>query len=161
MNSDKPDPARVRPATTVAQRRVLVADDDSDLAHSMVTILRAEGFDAQYVYTGLDAVTMTRRWQPQVVLLDLTMSQGSGWEVASTLRSGLAPDCLLIAHSALDAPEDIERCIEAGFDAHFAKPCDIDSLLQVLRGYYSIGDAWRQSAAQEGGRLKTFPATPR
>src|ERR1700744_1116541 len=138
MNSSKPETGRPgrtvspddgRPASAVA-RRVLVADDNTDLAHSMVMILRAEGFDAQYAYTGLDAVMMTRRWQPQVVVLDLTMSQGTGWEVASALRSGLAPDCLLIAHSALDATEDIERCIEAGFEAHFAKPCDTDSLLQ-------------------------------
>jgi CheY-like chemotaxis protein len=170
MNPNKPDSAHAsrqasrdgaRPTTTVVQRRVLVADDNTDLAHSMVMILRAEGFEAQYAYTGLDAVMMTRRWQPQVVLLDLTMPQGTGWEVASALRSGLAPDCLLIAHSALDAPKDIERCIEVGFDAHFAKPCDIDSLLQVLRRYYSVGDAWRQTAPYGGGRLKTFPASPR
>jgi CheY-like chemotaxis protein len=170
MNSNTPEaghagrqalPDGARPAASAAARRVLVADDDIDLAHSMVTILRAEGFDTQYAYTGLDAVMMTRRWQPQVVLLDLSMPQGTGWEVASALRSGLAPDCLLIAHSALHAPEDIERCIEVGFDAHFAKPCDIDVLLQLLWRYYSVGDAWRQTAPFGGGKLVTFPASAR
>ena len=151
----------VRADTGATTRRVLVADDNTDLAHSMVMILRVEGYNAQYAFTGLDAVLMTRRWQPQVILLDLTMPQGNGWEVANALRSGLAPECLLIAHSALDAPEDIARCTKSGFDAHFAKPCDLDALLHLLRCYYTVGAAWRQTAPYGGDRMSIFPSRPR
>lgn len=155
-----PDGVHPEPGTTT--RRVLVADDNTELAHSMVMILRVEGFNAQYAFTGLDAVLMTRRWQPQVILLDLTMPQGNGWEVASALRSGLAPECLLIAHSALDAPEDIDRCTQSGFDAHFTKPCDLDALLLLLQCYYTVGAAWRHTAPYGGGgRINTFPSQPR
>ncbi|WP_158601998.1 response regulator [Pararobbsia silviterrae] len=131
---------------TASHRRVLVVDDDVELARSMVTILEVEGFSARHVSTGLDAVLMTRRWQPQVVLLDLSMPQGNGWEVASVLRDGLAPDCFLIAHSALlHEPADIVRCRESGFDACMPKPCDIDALLTMLEDFFGPGTMFRDA----------------
>ena len=139
-------PASLPVMQTASERRVLVVDDNSDLARSMVTILEVEGFSARCVSTGLDAVLTTRRWQPQVILLDLSMPQGNGWEVASVLRDGLAPECFLIAHSALlHDPADIARCRTAGFDACMPKPCDIDALLTMLEDYFGSGSMFRSS----------------
>ncbi|WP_413196298.1 response regulator [Pararobbsia alpina] len=137
-------PAGMPVLQTASQRRVLVVDDNTELGRSMVTILEVEGFSARHVATGLDAVLMTRRWQPQVIVLDLSMPQGNGWEVASVLRDGLAPDCFLIAHSALlHEPADIERCRQAGFDACMPKPCDIDALLSMLEDFFGTGSMFR------------------
>jgi len=70
--------------------------------------------------------------QPNVVLCDIGLPGMSGYEVAQALRATAAEGMQLIAVSGYAQPEDVKRAIEAGFDAHVAKPCAPEQIEELL-----------------------------
>jgi CheY-like chemotaxis protein len=73
---------------------------------------------------------------PDVVLLDIGLPDTDGYEVARRLR-GL-PGCTaitLVALTGYGQPEDRERALAAGFEAHLVKPVDLAALAQMLAIY--------------------------
>jgi CheY-like chemotaxis protein len=122
-------------AVRVAPRavRVLVADDERDAVIVLTALLGLEGYEARGVYNGGQVITMTRHFQPDVILLDITMPLLNGYEVARTLRQRYAGKCpMLIAVTAYSKHSDKLLAELAGFDHHFAKPYDAKALLEVL-----------------------------
>jgi CheY-like chemotaxis protein len=75
---------------------------------------------------------MVRANPPEVVLCDLGLPGMSGYEVATALRREGLSGTRLIAVSGYAQPEDVSRALEAGFDAHVAKPCDPEQLARLL-----------------------------
>ena len=118
------------------ERRVLVADDDLAATNALCLALDDEGFVARAVHTGLDVVTMVRKWSPGAVLLDLAMPLGDGWEAIDAIR-GMDPSMLLLAHTGRTDHEDYARAQRCGFNGYFVKPIEFDCLVDVLRRYFS------------------------
>ena len=116
------DSARLPSATTV-RRRVLVVDDNHDSADSLALYLRMLGNDTQTAYDGLDAVAVTERFRPHLLLLDIGMPRLNGYDAARQIRAqswGLA--MTIVALSGWGQEHDRRRSREAGFDEHFVKP---------------------------------------
>ncbi|MDR5740859.1 MULTISPECIES: response regulator [unclassified Caballeronia] len=120
--------------------RVLVADDDLDAARALCLALEDADFTVRAVHTGLDAVTIARKWRPGVVLLDLMMPLGDGWEAAEAIRA-LDLSMLLIAHTGRTSPDDRARAQRTGFNGYFIKPTQLDRMIHVMRAYYSTHEA--------------------
>ena len=113
-------------------RRVLVVDDNQDAADSLAELLRLAGCEVEVAYTGLSALARVRACRPDVVLCDLGLPELSGYELAKVVRCELTNAIRLVAISGYAQPEDIRRSLQAGFDAHVAKPAqaaDIERLL--------------------------------
>jgi CheY-like chemotaxis protein len=70
-----------------------------------------------------------RAFAPDVVLCDIGLPGMTGYEVARALRAGGG---LLVAVSGYAQPEDVARAVEAGFDAHVAKPPDLGEIERLL-----------------------------
>jgi PAS domain S-box-containing protein len=114
------------------RRRVLVVDDNEDAADSLAELLRLLGHAVDVAYDGPSALAHARAEPPDAVLCDLGLPGMSGYDVARQLRAAGAGGARLIAVSGYAQPEDVERALQAGFDAHVAKPPDprrIDALL--------------------------------
>ena len=129
------DGARIE--ASAAGLRVLVVDDNRDVADTTATILRLSGCDTHVAYdghTGLDAV---ERLQPDAVLLDIGLPGLDGYQVAERLRAQPAyRKTLVVAVSGYGQDEDRMRSKAAGFDYHVVKPIDpavINGLLGSLR----------------------------
>ncbi|SAL01125.1 response regulator [Caballeronia ptereochthonis] len=122
--------------------RVLIADDDIESTRAICLALEDAEFIVRAVHTGLDAVTLARKWRPGVVLLDLMMPLGDGWEAAEAIRA-LDVTMLLIAHTSRTNPEDWTRAQRTGFNGYFVKPTELDGMIAVMRDYFSKrqGDA--------------------
>ncbi len=73
------------PAMRHDEPRVLIADD-LEATRTMCLALDADS-TVRAVHTELDAVTLARKWRPGVVLLDLMMPLGDGWEAAEAIRA--------------------------------------------------------------------------
>ncbi|SAK50200.1 PAS/PAC sensor hybrid histidine kinase [Caballeronia temeraria] len=116
--------------------RVLIADDDLDATRAICLALEDAEFTVRAVHTGLDAVSLARKWRPGVVLLDLMMPLGDGWEAAEAIRA-IDISMLLIAHTSRTDPEDLTRAQRTGFNGYFVKPTEIDGMIAVLRDYFS------------------------
>jgi CheY-like chemotaxis protein len=116
--------------------RVLIVEDNRDVADSLRLVLEATGHTAEVAYTGPEAVEAAKKFRPAVVLCDLGLPGGmSGHEVARALRQDPATaNVRLIAISGYGQPEDRERARAAGFDLHLTKPVAPDALQRALAG---------------------------
>lgn len=119
--------------------KVLVVDDQKDIAESIAMILRLERHEVAMAVSGRDALKLADQWKPDVVLLDISMPQMSGYDLARQLRDyRRAPRPVLVAVSGFGAPSDKLASRQAGIDHHLVKPVDPARLLSLLR---SLGDA--------------------
>jgi two-component system response regulator MtrA len=102
------------------QPKVLVVDDDRDLAEMLGIILRGAGMFPSFCHTGREALGAFRRAEPDLVLLDLMLPGMDGLAVCRALRaeSGV-PIVMLTARS--DTP-DVVAGLQAGADDYVVKP---------------------------------------
>jgi DNA-binding response OmpR family regulator len=127
----KPHPSKSAP---VAARplRVLVGDDERDIANTLMKVLYHEGYDVRVAYDGTEVLQAAREFHPDVVILDIGMPQLSGYDVARALRARYS-GVVLIAFTGWKQSTDKILARMAGFDHHFGKPCDPDVILKLLR----------------------------
>ena len=120
-------------AALQTQCRVLVVDDNRDIAQSLQLLLTILGAEVQVAYDGAEAMRMFDDWPPTHVLMDLGMPGMDGYEAARRLRAN-HPDCpfRLIAVTGWGQEEDRQRTREAGFDEHLVKPVRLEELKEVL-----------------------------
>jgi len=116
------------------RRRILVVDDDVDAAEALGELLRDCGHDVVTAHDGPRALDRARLHRPDVVLLDITMPEMDGYEVAKRMRDELGLcDALLVALSGYGEDRHLRRAREAGFDQHVIKPVDATTLEELLK----------------------------
>jgi PAS domain S-box-containing protein len=120
------------PARTRRSARVLVVDDNVDAAQSLAELVRLFGHDVEIAYDGPTAVAKVAQHHPEIVLCDLGLPGMSGYEVAQALRARHDGTLRLVAISGYARPEDVRKSIEAGFNAHLAKPPDPEKIERLL-----------------------------
>jgi len=126
------------PVTSVGaggpRRRILVVDDDVDAAEALGELLRDCGHDVATAHDGPQALDRARVDRPEVVLLDITMPEMDGYEVAKRMRRELGlGDAFLIALSGHEEDRHLRLAREAGFDQHVTKPVDTTTLEELLK----------------------------
>ena len=118
----------------IEPRRVLVVDDNTDSADTMVAVLRTLGQDARAAYGVREAIEVARTLDPQVALVDLNLPDGDGFSLATRLRTQFGQRRLYIAAmTGYGQDEDRRKTSAAGFDAHLTKPVGVKELQDVLR----------------------------
>lgn len=121
-----------RPAPEPAARggkRILVVDDSVDVAEALAARLRLKGHEVTMAHDGRSALLLAQQTPPEVILLDIGMPGMNGYELARRFRQ--QPSLRTTALAAITGygqPQDRERARDAGFDAHFVKPVNIDAL---------------------------------
>jgi DNA-binding response OmpR family regulator len=113
--------------------RVLVADDDRDLALTLMMLLKSEGHEVRGVHHGVDVLEAVADFSPDALLLDIGLPLVSGYDIARSLRDryGSARP-MIVAITGRNRPEDKQMAELAGFDHHFAKPFEPRALLATL-----------------------------
>ena len=141
-------PAResIAPIETAKQpaqtSRVLVVDDNMDVADMLVMMLQMFGHEVQAAYSGQTALETAVEYQPDFVLLDIGLPDMNGYEVARRLRQQpQTKDVRLIAMTGYGQDSDRQLSQEAGFDLHLVKPVDpkkLQDLLATRQGSLSV-----------------------
>jgi CheY-like chemotaxis protein len=109
-------------------RRVLVVDDSQDACRLMELLLRARGYDVATARDGRSALAAAHARPPEIVLLDLTLPDMDGEEVARRLREREETrGSVLVALTGRAASDDADERASP-FDHHVLKPADIDAL---------------------------------
>jgi DNA-binding response OmpR family regulator len=67
--------------------RILVVEDNSDLAAGIEYNLKLEGYEVRVAGSGADALSLAEQWSPQLVLLDLMLPGMDGYKVLQTMRA--------------------------------------------------------------------------
>jgi DNA-binding response OmpR family regulator len=113
------------------RRRVLVVEDDSDIASLLSEILETEGYAPVAVSDNTD-IDDRLDPRPDLVVLDLRLSRGSAEQILSSLRArGMGDVPVLLLSAAGDLPE---RARTLGVSAYLAKPFELEELLVIVRG---------------------------
>jgi two-component system OmpR family response regulator len=113
--------------------RVLVVDDEVNIAELIGMALRYEGFDVSVAHTGAKAVSTARSVAPDAVVLDMMLPDFDGLEVLRRMRS-TDPDVPVVFLTARDAVEDRIAGLTAGGDDYVTKPFSLEELVARLRG---------------------------
>lgn len=117
----------------LAKRRVLVVDDNRDIADSLAQLLTLLKAEVRVAHDGAEALRVCANWQPTHILMDLGMPGMDGYEAARQLRANHPDHAFrLVAITGWGQDEDQRRTREAGFDQHLVKPVGIAELKSVL-----------------------------
>ena len=122
MSAERPHPARV-----------LIVDDDRSIRRTLEKFLGQEGFEVSTAQDAPSAVTAaTAVSGPDLVLLDLGLPGGSGFDVLTAI-AGLARPPTVCVVTARDDMQSTVKAIQLGAYEYVVKPVDIDRLREVIR----------------------------
>ena len=110
----------------MAIARVLVIEDEEDIASFIKRGLVLKGYDVDVASTGSEGLDALRDGPPDIVLLDLMLPEVDGVEVCRRIRA--VSDVPVIMLTALDSVKDKVRGLEAGADDYITKPFSFDEL---------------------------------
>jgi two-component system, OmpR family, response regulator MprA len=111
--------------------RVLVVEDDAEIAGVLRRSLRLEGYDVKLAQDGITALEESNVFEPDAVVLDLGLPRLDGVEVARRLRDG--GDVPILMLTARDTLEDRVSGLDSGADDYLVKPFEREELLARLR----------------------------
>jgi two-component system, OmpR family, response regulator MprA len=111
--------------------RVLVVEDDDDIAQVLQRLLRTEGYEVRTAGDGGDALDEAKQFLPDLVILDLGLPGIDGMDVARELRD--RDDTPILMLTARDAVESRVEGLDSGADDYLVKPFERQELLARLR----------------------------
>jgi two-component system, OmpR family, response regulator MprA len=111
--------------------RVLVVEDDEEIAQVLQRSLRLDGYEVRLAGDGEAALDAAATYHPDLVILDLGLPRLDGMEVARRLRA--ADDVPILMLTARDALESRVEGLDAGADDYLVKPFERQELLARLR----------------------------
>lgn len=133
--------------------RVLVVEDAATVRGMIVNYLKANGFDTCEAWSVQGASQAIRQLQPDIVLLDIMLDDGDGYDLVSALAETGTP---VMVVSAKDTPLDRILCLELGADDFLVKPFELRELLLRMRRLVKLlpGASAPAPAAARGGSLQ-------
>lgn len=113
--------------------RILIVDDDQDVAESLALVLQAEGFATECASEASAALASIARDPPLCVLLDINLPGMRGLELARRVRAQHGDSIILIAVTGQPiGDQEVENTFEI-VDHYLVKPIEFERLLKVLR----------------------------
>ena len=122
MRTMDDDTSSVAPSDPDVRKKILLVEDDDNLAEVYTTRLIAEGFDVKRVPNGEEALSATLIYGPDLIVLDVMMPKVSGFDVLDILRN--TPETTnvkVIMLTALSQEADRERAKSLGVDDYLVK----------------------------------------
>jgi DNA-binding response OmpR family regulator len=110
------------------RKRILVVEDEPDIARGLRDALEFEGFDVATVGTGQEGINMVRGQKPDLVILDLMLPDINGFVVCEQVRQSY-PTLPIIMLTARSQEADKIRGLEVGADDYVTKPFSVGELV--------------------------------
>ncbi len=117
---------------TAGGRRVLVVDDNADVADSLADLLSALGHEAYAAYAGAQALETAAQVEPEIVIVDLALPDLDGEQVARRLRASHR-NARLVALTGYLRSVGESTGSRSCFDHELTKPVDVDRLEALLK----------------------------
>jgi two-component system, OmpR family, phosphate regulon response regulator PhoB len=115
-------------------RRVLVVEDDDNIATALEFLITREGYDHFRVASGADALPRIRDTHPDLVLLDVMLPEVSGYEICDGIRTDPAlSDVKVLMMTARGSAMERRKGLEHGANGFISKPFEIKDLRAEVR----------------------------
>lgn len=113
--------------------RILVVDDEIDIADNLAALLRAKGHQVSTCGDGAEALEIARKSIPDLVLLDVMLPRLSGFDVCSFLREDpKTAKIKILMVTGLGRGSDVEKAFASGADDYLIKPFDSERLFKKI-----------------------------
>jgi len=112
--------------------KVLIIEDDPDLAEGLITALKNESFIVSHAALGEEAKVRIIQFQPNMIILDLGLPDMDGLEVLQSVRKIQAGIAVLVLTARGDLDNKV-KALDYGADDYLAKPFEMPELLARLR----------------------------
>jgi DNA-binding response OmpR family regulator len=137
-------------------QRILIVEDEAEIANYLKRGLGYEGFAVDTVADGNEALAIAREHPPDLVVLDRMLPGLDGIEVAKRLRAGSSIPIIML--TARDAVADRVEGLESGADDYVSKPFAFEELLARIRVQLRRYHAEQTSEVLRAGPLTLKPA---
>jgi CheY-like chemotaxis protein len=116
---------------------ILVVDDEPDLRLLVRMTLEGNGYDVEEASTAAEAITQALAVRPRLILLDIRLPDGEGFEVLKTLKSipELA-DTPVVMMSAHSSPPTLRKAEVIGSHDYLIKPFKQAALLAIVEKHF-------------------------
>lgn len=112
--------------------RVVVVDDEPDVAAVLAEILKTNGYQVRVAHDGLVAWTLVEDWRPHCVVLDVNLPGMDGGELSRRLRERYGDDLILVAVTGWGESDERVSNAFGRVDHYLRKPVDLRMLSKVL-----------------------------
>ena len=140
----------------VTKQKILIVDDDENIAELISLYLTKECFDTMMVYDGEDALSAFETYRPNLILLDMMLPGIDGYQVCREIRSKSNTPIIML--SAKGEVFDKVLGLELGADDYILKPFDAKELVArvkaVLRRYQPVK---AEEPAADRGKCVEYP----
>lgn len=133
------------------KQKILIVDDDENIAELISLYLNKECFDTKIVYNGEDALTAFDTYQPNLILLDLMLPGMDGYQVCREIRARSSTPVIML--SAKGEVFDKVLGLELGADDYIMKPFDSKEMVARIRAVLRRSQAARPDT-QTAGNIK-------
>lgn len=116
-----------------SKTKILIIDDERDVAHLTAKRIRANGYEVECLFEGTGAIEMIRKKQPHLILLDIWLPDISGIELFKILRQDKKLKNIPIIFFSADPSKESLSLQELGADGFVKKPYNPRDLLKIIR----------------------------
>ena len=118
----------------MANKRILIVDDDPDVRQAMHIRLKANSYDTFFASDALNSIAEATKQRPDLIILDLGLPAGDGYVVMARLKRNPSLSVIpIIVVSARDVRGNKDRAIAAGAMVYLQKPVNNAELLAIIR----------------------------
>jgi len=123
----------------ITTRRALIIDDEQDICLLLAAVLKKSGFITDFSNTLEEASKKLLKFDPQLIILDLNLPDGSGFSLIPEIKEKL-PNVKVVVCSAYDGPKEKNRAKREGADAFVGKPLERSAFKDVIEHLSGRGE---------------------
>ena len=146
-------------AIMVAKQKILIVDDDENIAELVSLYLTKECYETKIVHNGEDAISASETWKPNLILLDLMLPGIDGYQVCREIRTTSQTPIIML--SAKGEVFDKVLGLELGADDYIIKPFDSKEMVARVRAVLRRSQESKSSIdenEEENDRILRFDA---
>jgi DNA-binding response OmpR family regulator len=130
------------------QEKILIVEDEVDIAETIQIALNAKGYKTRIAFNGLEAIEEVHKDPPDLILLDIIIPEMNGFQVCRLLKNDSRYNQIPIIMLTAKTPQsDRFQGIETGADEYITKP--FDPLILIERVEYHLKQAEENTALSE------------
>jgi len=138
LNEKGPAKARVagtvpRPAEASTGKKLLIVEDDLKIALALAIRFKSAGYQVMTAHDAMMGVSAAVKDPPDLVILDISMPAGNGFDVAERIQALMPNHTAIIFLTASKDPGLREKAVEIGAAGFFEKPYDAEKLLAAIK----------------------------